>query len=72
MFEIISDSMPEDDPGGMKPEEYADVIAHLLRLNRVSDGADGAVHLEGCFEPDPVRKAVAFASLGRRYSRHEL
>jgi mono/diheme cytochrome c family protein len=33
MFEVISDSMPEDDPGGMKPEEYADVIAYLLRLN---------------------------------------
>lgn len=33
MFEVISDSMPEDDPGGMKPEEYADVIAQLLRMN---------------------------------------
>ena len=33
MFEVISDSMPEDDPGGMKPEEYAAVIAQLLRMN---------------------------------------
>ena len=33
MFDVISDSMPEDDPGGMKPEEYADVIAYLLKLN---------------------------------------
>jgi mono/diheme cytochrome c family protein len=33
MFEVISDSMPEDDPGGLKPEEYADVIAYILRLN---------------------------------------
>jgi len=38
MFEVISDSMPEDDPGGMKPEEYADVIAHLLRLNGFPTG----------------------------------
>jgi mono/diheme cytochrome c family protein len=33
MFDVISDSMPEDDPGGMKAEEYADVIAYLLKLN---------------------------------------
>lgn len=33
MFDVISDSMPEDDPGGMKPEEYAAVIAQLLRMN---------------------------------------
>jgi S-disulfanyl-L-cysteine oxidoreductase SoxD len=33
MYDVISDSMPEDDPGGMKPEEYAAVIAQLLRLN---------------------------------------
>ena len=38
MFEVISDSMPEDDPGGMKPEEYADVIAHILRLNGFPTG----------------------------------
>jgi len=38
MFEVISDSMPEDDPGGMKPEEYADVIAHLLKLNGFPTG----------------------------------
>jgi mono/diheme cytochrome c family protein len=40
MFEVISDSMPEDDPGGMKPEEYADVIAYLLRLNGFQTGQD--------------------------------
>ncbi len=33
MYDVISDSMPEDDPGGMKPEEYAAVISYLLRLN---------------------------------------
>jgi hypothetical protein len=32
--------MPEDDPGGMKPEEYADVIAYLLRLNGFQTGQD--------------------------------
>ena len=39
MFDVISDSMPEDDPGGLKPEEYADVIAYLLKLNGFPTGA---------------------------------
>ena len=38
MFEVISDSMPEDDPGGLKPEQYADVISYLLRLNGFPSG----------------------------------
>ena len=38
MYDVISDSMPEDDPGGMKPEEYADVIAYLLRMNGFPTG----------------------------------
>jgi mono/diheme cytochrome c family protein len=38
MFEVISDSMPEDDPGGLKKEEYADVIAYLLKLNNFPAG----------------------------------
>jgi S-disulfanyl-L-cysteine oxidoreductase SoxD len=38
MFDVISDSMPEDNPGSMKKEEYADVIAYLLRLNRFPEG----------------------------------
>ena len=38
MFEVISDSMPEDDPGGMKPEEYTAVIAQLLRMNGFPTG----------------------------------
>ena len=38
MFDVISYSMPEDDPGGMKPEEYAVVIAQLLRMNGFPTG----------------------------------
>jgi S-disulfanyl-L-cysteine oxidoreductase SoxD len=39
MFDVISDTMPEDNPGGMKKEEYADVIAYLLKLNNFPAGA---------------------------------
>jgi mono/diheme cytochrome c family protein len=40
MFDVISDTMPEEDPGGMKPEEYVDVMAYLLKLNSFPTGAD--------------------------------
>ena len=40
MFDVISDSMPEDDPGSLKKEEYADVIAYLLKLNNFPAGMD--------------------------------
>ena len=38
MFDVISDTMPEDNPGGMKPEEYVDVMAYLLKLNNFATG----------------------------------
>ena len=38
MFDVISDSMPEDNPGSLKKEEYADVIAYLLKLNNFPPG----------------------------------
>jgi len=38
MFDVISDTMPEDNPGSMKPEEYVDVMAYLLKLNDFSTG----------------------------------
>ena len=38
MFDVISDSMPEDNPGSLNKEEYADVIAYLLKLNNFPAG----------------------------------
>lgn len=38
MFDVISDTMPEDNPGSLKKEEYADVIAYLLKLNGFPTG----------------------------------
>lgn len=38
MFDVISDTMPEEAPGSMKPEEYVDVMAYLLRLNAFPTG----------------------------------
>jgi mono/diheme cytochrome c family protein len=38
LFGLISETMPDDDPGGMKPAEYADVLAYLLKANRLNAG----------------------------------
>lgn len=39
LFDVISDSMPEDNPGSLKKAEYADVIAFILQLNKFPTGA---------------------------------
>ena len=33
LFQHISTAMPQDDPGSLTPEEYAAVVAYMLRLN---------------------------------------
>ncbi|MDP2319216.1 MAG: cytochrome c [Acidobacteriota bacterium] len=38
MFDVISDTMPEEAPGTLKPEEYVDVMAYLLKLNSFPTG----------------------------------
>ncbi len=39
MFEMISGTMPADNPGGLKPQDYADIIAYLLKVNTYPAGA---------------------------------
>jgi mono/diheme cytochrome c family protein len=38
LFELISATMPEDNPGSLKPQQYADVISYFLRLNKFPAG----------------------------------
>jgi mono/diheme cytochrome c family protein len=38
LFDLISTTMPEDNPGGLKPQEYTDVVAYLLSVNRFAAG----------------------------------
>jgi mono/diheme cytochrome c family protein len=38
LYEYIRDQMPKNDPGSLSPEEYTDVVAYLLRLNRMPFG----------------------------------
>jgi hypothetical protein len=39
LFEVVSTTMPEDNPGSLSKAEYADVIAYLLKLNNFPSGA---------------------------------
>lgn len=38
LFVYIRDQMPKNEPGTLTPEENADVLAYLLKLNRMPEG----------------------------------
>jgi mono/diheme cytochrome c family protein len=38
LWDIASGTMPEDNPGSLKPQEYGDIIAYLLQLNALPTG----------------------------------
>ena len=39
LFGYISTKMPKNEPGSLAPEDYADVLAYLLKLNQMPAGA---------------------------------
>lgn len=40
LFEVVSETMPDDDPGALEAGQYADVVAYILSLNGFEPGAD--------------------------------
>jgi mono/diheme cytochrome c family protein len=38
LYVFIRDRMPKNDPGALSPEEYIDIVAYLLRMNRLPMG----------------------------------
>lgn len=38
VFEFVSNAMPENDPGGLPGEEYANVLAFILKVNGYKAG----------------------------------
>ena len=38
LFGYVSERMPKNDPGSLAPEQYADVVAYLLRMNAMPPG----------------------------------
>ncbi len=39
-YSLVRSTMPVDNPGGMKEQEYIDVVAYLLKANHATPGAD--------------------------------
>jgi mono/diheme cytochrome c family protein len=39
VWDIASGTMPEDNPGSLKPQEYGDILAYFLQLNTFPAGA---------------------------------
>ncbi|MGQ0643366.1 MAG: c-type cytochrome [Gemmatimonadaceae bacterium] len=40
LFEYVIERMPKNEPGSLTPEESADVIAYIFRMNVLPAGAD--------------------------------
>ena len=38
LYHYVSESMPKSEPGSLTPEEYAGVVAYLLRMNGMPGG----------------------------------
>jgi mono/diheme cytochrome c family protein len=38
LWDVASGTMPEDNPGSLKQQEYADIIAYFLQLNEFAPG----------------------------------
>ncbi|HEY7448347.1 MAG TPA: c-type cytochrome [Vicinamibacterales bacterium] len=39
LFELIRQTMPDDDPGALSREQYADLLAYILSLNKFPSGS---------------------------------
>ena len=40
LYEVVSTLMPEDRPGGLEPQQYADILAYMFELNGVPPGQE--------------------------------
>jgi hypothetical protein len=38
LFEVMRTTMPEDNPGSLKPQQYADILSYVLKLNGFGAG----------------------------------
>ncbi len=38
LFTTVSTAMPQDEPGSLTPQVYADVISYLIKMNEIPAG----------------------------------
>jgi mono/diheme cytochrome c family protein len=60
LFDTVSSTMPMDNPGTLKPQQYADVISYFLKLNKFPSGSE---ELKGTAD---AMKAITFAKKAAR------
>ena len=66
LFGFMSTQMPKNDPGSLGPEQYADVVAYLLKMNAMPAGttellADSSALAQIRIELPPPSKSPASA-----------
>ena len=44
LFDLMRLTMPDNDPGALAREEYADLVAYILAVNKFPTGTDGNQH----------------------------
>ncbi len=40
LYDLIRTTMPQDRPGGLSPQQYADILAYIFQLNGLPPGED--------------------------------
>ena len=40
LFQLLQKTMPMDNPGSLRPQDYADVISYFFRANQIPAGKD--------------------------------
>jgi mono/diheme cytochrome c family protein len=60
LYEIMADTMPMDNPGTLKPQQYADLVAYILELNMFPAGQE---ELKSAAD---ALKAIEFVKKGGR------
>ena len=40
LYQFVTTRMPKNEPGSLQPDEYADLIAYLLKLNDLPSGSE--------------------------------
>lgn len=40
LFDTVRETMPQDNPGSLRREEYADIVAYFLQLNGMPEGQE--------------------------------
>jgi mono/diheme cytochrome c family protein len=60
LYETVSETMPMDNPGTLKPQQYADVLGYFLKLNKFPAGQE---ELKSAAD---ALKAISFAKKAGR------